>query len=140
MTRRLLEKRGLRNCFSGGSSDKEPSANAGDIRDAGQIPGLGRSPGGGHGNPLQYSCLENPMDRGGCQGYSPQGPKELDTSEETQHTHMWFLHTHLDPAVLLTSSISIQSLFTLSCLLSRVMAILVLGTCFCLASAACSLD
>ena len=41
-----------------------PSANAGDIRDAGAVPELGRSPGGGHGNPLQYSCLENPMDRG----------------------------------------------------------------------------
>ena len=39
-------------------------ANAGDIRDAGLIPGLGRSPGGEHGNPLQCSCLENPMDRG----------------------------------------------------------------------------
>ena len=39
-------------------------ANAGDVRDAGPIPGSGRSPGGGHGNPLQYSCLENPMDRG----------------------------------------------------------------------------
>ena len=40
------------------------AANAGDIRDEGSIPGLGRSPGGGHGSPLQYSCLENPMDRG----------------------------------------------------------------------------
>ena len=40
-------------------------ANAGDIRDAGSIPLLGRSPGGGHSNALQYSCLENPMDRGG---------------------------------------------------------------------------
>ena len=39
-------------------------ANAGDARDTGSIPGLGRSPGGGHGNPLQYLCLENPMDRG----------------------------------------------------------------------------
>ena len=39
-------------------------ANAGDIRDVGLITGMGRSPGGGHGNPLQYSCLENPMDRG----------------------------------------------------------------------------
>ena len=38
-------------------------ANAGDVRDVGLIPGLGRSLGGGHGNPLQYSCLENPMDR-----------------------------------------------------------------------------
>ena len=43
---------------------KNPSANAGDVRDAVSIPGSGRSPGGGHGNPLQYSCLENPMDRG----------------------------------------------------------------------------
>ena len=43
---------------------KNPSANAGDIKDTGLIPGLGRSPGGGHGNPLQYSCLENSMDRG----------------------------------------------------------------------------
>ena len=43
---------------------KHPPANAGDQRDVGLIPGSGRSPGGGHGNPLQYSCLENPMDRG----------------------------------------------------------------------------
>ena len=43
---------------------KNPPANAGDIRDAGLIPGSGRSPGGGHDKPLQYSCLENPMDRG----------------------------------------------------------------------------
>ena len=42
---------------------KNPSANAGDIRDTGSVPGLGRSPGGGHGNPLQYSYLENSMDR-----------------------------------------------------------------------------
>ena len=39
-------------------------ANVGDVRDAGSISGLGRCSGGGHGNPLQYSCLENPMDRG----------------------------------------------------------------------------
>ena len=43
---------------------KNTPANAGDLRDVSSIPGLGRSPGGGHGNPLQYSCLENPMDRG----------------------------------------------------------------------------
>ena len=43
---------------------KNPPASAGDIRDTGSIPGSGRSLGGGHGNPLQYSCLENPMDRG----------------------------------------------------------------------------
>ena len=43
---------------------KKLPANAADVRDVGSIPGSGRSPGGGHGNPLQYSCLENPMDRG----------------------------------------------------------------------------
>ena len=43
---------------------KNPPANTGDIRDVGLIPGSGRSLDGGHGNPLQYSCLENPMDRG----------------------------------------------------------------------------
>ena len=46
---------------------KNPPANAGDVRDAGSIPGLGRSPGERHGNPLQYSCLENPTDRGAWQ-------------------------------------------------------------------------
>ena len=43
---------------------KNSSANTGDIRDPGSVPGSGRSPGEGNGNPLQYSCLENPMDRG----------------------------------------------------------------------------
>jgi len=47
--------------FSGGSDSKESACNA---RNLGSIPDLGRFPGGGHGNPLQYSCLENPMDRG----------------------------------------------------------------------------
>ena len=46
---------------------KNPLASAGDKSNTGLIPGLGRSPGGGHGNPLQYSCLENPMDRGAWQ-------------------------------------------------------------------------
>ena len=46
---------------------KNLPANAGNISDAGSIPGLGRSPGGGHGNPLHYSSLENPMDRGAWQ-------------------------------------------------------------------------
>ena len=47
--------------FPGASDDKESACNVGDL---GSIPGLGRSAGGGHSNPLQYSCLENPMDRG----------------------------------------------------------------------------
>ena len=50
--------------FPGGTVLKNPPAHGGDARDAGSIPGLGRSPGVGKGNPLQYSCLENSMDRG----------------------------------------------------------------------------
>ena len=50
--------------FPGGAVIKNLPANVGDSRDGGSIPGLGRSPGGGKGNPLQYLCLENPMDRG----------------------------------------------------------------------------
>ena len=52
------------NGFPGGSVVKNLPANAGDTRDVGSIPGSGRSPGVGNGNLLQYSCLENPMDRG----------------------------------------------------------------------------
>ena len=53
--------------FSGGTSGKEPTCSAGDLRDTGSIPGLGRSPGEGHGNLLQYSFPSNPMDRGAWQ-------------------------------------------------------------------------
>ena len=53
--------------FPGVAVVKNPPANAGDARDMGSVPKLGRSPGGGHGHPLQYSCLENPVDRGACQ-------------------------------------------------------------------------
>ena len=51
-------------CFPGSSVVKNPPANAGDTGDMASIPGLGRSPGVGNGNPLRYSCLENSMDRG----------------------------------------------------------------------------
>ena len=53
--------------FPSGSVGKESACNAGDTGDMGSIPGLGRSPGEGSGNPLQYSCLVNPMDRGTSQ-------------------------------------------------------------------------
>ena len=65
--------------FPGGSDGKESSCNA---RDLGSIPGLGRSPGGGHGNPLQYSSLENPHGQRILEGYTPWGHKELDTSQQ----------------------------------------------------------
>ena len=54
---------------------KNLSANVGDMRDVGLIPGLGRFPGGEHGNPFQYSCLENPMDRGAWQATVSRIPK-----------------------------------------------------------------
>ena len=64
--------------FPGGSDSKESSCNAGDL---GSIPGFERSPGGGHGNPLQYSCLENPHGQRSLVGYSSWGRKESDTTE-----------------------------------------------------------
>ena len=60
-----------------------PPANAGDARDASLIPGLGRSPGGGNGYPLQHSCLEKSQGHRSLASYSPWGRKELDTTEHT---------------------------------------------------------
>ena len=54
--------------FAGSSAGNESTCNAGDL---GSVPGLGRSPGGGHCNPLQYSCLENPHGQRSLVGYSP---------------------------------------------------------------------
>ena len=65
---------------------KNPSDNAGAIRDIGSIPGLGRSPGGGQGNPLQYSCLENPMDRG-AQRATVHGVAKSQTQLKQLSTH-----------------------------------------------------
>ena len=72
---------------------KNPPANGGDVKfqSLGSIPGLGRSPEGGHGNPLQYSCLENPMNRGVWQAIvhgvakSQMGLKQLNTHPEYSH-------------------------------------------------------
>ena len=67
---------------------ENPPANAGEVRDAGSIPGSGRSPGGGRGNPLQYSCLENPMDRGTWWATGLEGRKGSDATEATWHAHV----------------------------------------------------
>ena len=67
--------------FPSGSDGKASVCNAGD---PGSIPGLGRSPGEGNGSPLQYSCLENPMDRGALVGYRPWGRKESETTKWLQ--------------------------------------------------------
>ena len=64
--------------FPGGSDSKESGCNVGDL---GSIPGLGRSPGGGQGNPLQCSCLENPHGQRSLADYNPWGHKELDMPE-----------------------------------------------------------
>ena len=66
-------------------SGKESMCNAGDTGDMGSIPGLERSPGEGHGNPLQYSCLENPMDRGDWWGTVLRVAKSRITTEATEH-------------------------------------------------------
>ena len=62
---------------------KNPPANAGDLRDIGSIPGSGRSPGGGHGNPLQHSCLENLQGQRNLEDYSQEGHIESDITKAT---------------------------------------------------------
>ena len=82
--------------FPGSTVLKNPPANAGDAREAGLIPGSGKSPGGGHGNPLQYSCLENPHGQRSLVGYSPWGCKESDTTEQlSTHTPLHNQHITL---------------------------------------------
>ena len=66
-------------------------ANVGDTRDVSSIPGSGRSSGEGNGNPLQYSCLENPMDRGAWRATVHRTPKELGTTEQLR------IYTHREP-------------------------------------------
>ena len=68
------------NGLPGWLSGKESACNAGNERDAGSIPGSGRSPGGGHGNPFQYSCMENPHGQRSLVDHSPKGLKESHTT------------------------------------------------------------
>ena len=89
-------------------SSKGPSSSAGDAgdtEDVGVIPGLGRSPGGGHGNPLQCSCLENPMDRGAWQATVHRMAQSEATGCEHGHAHHHLATTHpqqmwlIDPSI-----------------------------------------
>ena len=77
--------------FLGGSDGKESACNVGDL---GSIPGLGRSPGRGHGNPLQYSCLENLLGQRSLAGCSPYGHKESDMADWlcTAHAALCAMH------------------------------------------------
>ena len=75
-------KRGI---FAGSSDSKESACNAGDL---GSIPGLGRSPGEGSNNPLQGSCLENPMDGGAWWATVLGGCRESETTEQQMNTHI----------------------------------------------------
>ena len=82
---------------------KNPLAAAGDVRDAGLISRSGRSPGGGNGNPLQCSCLENPMDRGAGQA-TVHGDTESDTTKSS------LAHTRVHPAQESTVSLGLGSI------------------------------
>ena len=73
--------------FPDGLAVKNLPANAGDIRNTGLIPGSGRSPGEGNGNPLQYSCLGNPMDRGAWRAIVHRVAKGSDMTVATEHAH-----------------------------------------------------
>ena len=66
---------------------KNPAANAGDIREGGSTPGSGRSPGGKLGDPLQYCCLENPMDRGAWWAMVPGSQSVRHDCSDSAHTH-----------------------------------------------------
>ena len=94
-------KSNLCDLLPGGTVVKNLPASAGDT---GSIPGLGRSPGEGNGNPFQYSCLENPMERGAWQAIV-QGVTNLDTTEQ--------LSMHTTKAALLSSSVSQKIYFNL---------------------------
>ena len=82
--------------FPGGSEGKESACNAGDLD---SVPGLRRTPGGGHGNPLQYSCLEYPHGQRSMAGYSPWGCKESGMTERLSIAHNCFYSVGLVSAI-----------------------------------------
>ena len=77
-------------------SSTESACNAGDTGDAGLISGQGRSLGDGYGNPLQYFCLKNPMDKRSLAGYNPWGHKESDMTDRL-NTHKMMTNPQLTP-------------------------------------------
>ena len=91
--------------FPGGSMGEESTCQA----DESLIAGSGRSPGGGHGNPLQYSCLQNPRDRGAWQG-TVHGAAESDTTEATEHTHKYICFSPLSSVLVYTAAVTVHKL------------------------------
>ena len=84
-------------------------------RDLGSIPGLGRSPGGGHGNPLQYSCLENPRGQRSLAAYSPWGHKKSDmTEQQSTAQHRFDKQGNLYMSFVLSSCNASRSLYLFS--------------------------
>ena len=77
---------------------KNPSANEGDVRDTGLIPGLGRFPAGGHGNPPQYSCLENPTDRGAQRSTVHRSNTSVEVFEKPWQINAWAFVTPVGSA------------------------------------------
>ena len=92
----MYNRSAMRVVFPGASDGKEPSCNAGNL---GLLPGLGRSLGGGHGNPLQYSCLENPHGQRSLAGYCPWGSQnQTPLRNQSQHsTHAQLCLTLCNP-------------------------------------------
>ena len=81
--------------FPGGSDNKQSACNAGD---QGSIPGLGRPPGEGNGNPLQYYCLENPVDRGAMRA-TVHGVAEWGTAQQLNHHHHHHVFVNCMPSL-----------------------------------------
>ena len=85
---KLSLSKGVEGCFPDGSAGKECTCNTGEAADVGSIPGSGRYPGGGNGNPLQYSYLENVHGQRSLVGYSPWGCKKSDTTGRLSTQHL----------------------------------------------------
>ena len=100
--------------FPASSAGKESSCNSGDL---GSVPGLGRSPGREHGNPLQNSCLENPHGQRRLAGYSPWGSKESHTAKRVHtHTHTHFGHASFSFGETISGRVNLKAVPSSSCL------------------------
>ena len=91
-------------CNFGGPNGNESDSQAGDARDAGSIPGSGRSPGGGNGNPFHYFCLENPMDRGAWQATVPEVAKSRTRLSWAQSTQLSWMGCSGDTGIAFPTS------------------------------------